>query len=185
MSKFLRGIWQQFRPTIIFLLGFLGSYLVLNLVYGMYVTKYYPAVDPATEWVTAQTSSLLDKFGWANAYRNHPTKPTTYITYQGNGIISIYEGCNGLNVVIVFFAFLAGFGPYSKKLFWFVPLGLGLIHLGNLTRLLLLFWVSLELPSYLYFTHKYLFTAFLYGWVMLLWGGWLLISKKDRYAAAS
>jgi exosortase family protein XrtF len=173
---------RQFRPTLVFIGVFLATYLVLNIFYGIYITQFYPEVDPVTEWVTRQTSHTLTFFGWENRAQNHPTKPTTFISYEGTGIISIYEGCNGLNVVIVFFAFLAGFGPYVRSLIWFIPLGVMLIHFGNLARILLLFWVSLRMPDYLYFTHKYLFTAFLYGWVMLLWGAWLYLTKKPAHA---
>lgn len=174
--------WRQFRPTIVFISVFLTVYLLLNVGYGLYITSFHPRVDPVTEWVTHQTSGVLTFLGWENRTQNHPTKPTTFISYQGKGVVSIYEGCNGLNVVIVFIAFLAGFGPYSKKLIWFVPLGVALIHIGNLARIGLLFWVSLRMPDYLYFTHKYLFTAFLYAWVMLLWGAWLYITKKAAHA---
>jgi exosortase family protein XrtF len=165
--------WQEFRPTIFFLLKFLGFYLVGNLIYGFYVTAYSPAPDPVTQEVTEQTSMILRGLGWPNETMIHPSKATVWVRYQHRAIISVYEGCNGLNVVIIFIGFLFAFGPIKKKLLWFVPLGILLIHAANLARVSLLFLVSLKLPDYLYFSHKYLFTASIYAMVLVLWVAWV------------
>ncbi len=166
--------FKEFKPTIFFLLKFLGLYIVLNLLYGWYVTAWYPQPDPATQWVTSQSGMILDVFGYSTSTHNHPSKPTTYIAWNGRGIVSVYEGCNGLNVWIVFLTFLVAFGPYKKALIWFVPLGLLVIHISNLARIVLLFIVSIHMPNFLYFTHKYLFTAFIYLFVFLLWIWWVV-----------
>jgi exosortase/archaeosortase family protein len=63
---------------------------------------------------------------------------------------------------------------------WFVPLGLAVIHVANLGRIVLLFLVSLYEPEYLYFTHKYLFTAFIYLFVFLLWILWVMKIAKPK-----
>jgi exosortase family protein XrtF len=180
MKQMAAQLWSEFRPTILFLVRFVGLYFVLNLGYGWYVTFFAPGVDPLTEWVTLQTSDVLQTLGWENEAHNHPRKPTTFLTHNGKGVVAIYEGCNGLNVAIVFVSFLAALGPYKRTLCWFVPIGLAVIHAGNITRIALLFYVSLRLPGYLYFTHKYLFTAFLYALVMALWGLWLWMNRPQR-----
>lgn len=177
MKEGVRQCWTEFRPTIFFLARFVGLYLALNLLYGVYVTAFAPRADPATAWVTHQTSLVLQVFGWENQTYNHPGKPTVFISYEGQGVVSIYEGCNGLNVAIVFVSFLVAFGPHRKALAWFVPLGFLLIHLVNLARIALLFYVSLRMPEFLYVTHKYLFTAVLYLVVMALWGAWLWMHR--------
>ena len=125
---------------------------------------------------------LLEAFGYETEVHDHPIKATTYIGWNGKGIVSVYEGCNGLNVAIVFLAFLLAFGPYEKKLVWYAVLGLLILHLSNLLRIVLLFVVSIQMPHFLYFTHKYLFTAFIYFFVFLLWLGWVakLTKSKDE-----
>jgi exosortase family protein XrtF len=92
----------------------------------------------------------------------------------------VYEGCNGLNVMIIFVAFLVAFGPIGRTLAWFIPLGLFIIHLVNLARIGLLFWVSLYMPKYMYFTHKYFFTAILYVVVFVLWIWWVRRYASDK-----
>jgi exosortase family protein XrtF len=175
-------LFREFRPTILFLGKFLGLYLAGNLLYGAYVTAYYPKPDPVTSWVTAQSATVLTWAGWDVAAVDRPGKPTTDIVYEGRPIIAVYEGCNGLNVVVVFLSFLLAFGPFRKSMAWFVPLGLLVIHTSNLLRVTLLFVVALEYPDFLYFTHKYLFTAFIYLFVFLMWMWWILrLTRRLRH----
>ena len=164
---------KEFLPTIFFLLKFVGIYVVGNLVYGWYVTSYEPVSDPATQWVTDQTAVVLTVCGWETESEDIAYKATTNLVYDGNDVLAVYEGCNGLNVMIIFVAFLIAFGPLTKQLFWFIPVGLLIIHLMNLARITLLFWVAIYMKDYMYFTHKYFFTAILYVVVFILWVWWV------------
>jgi exosortase family protein XrtF len=163
----------EFKPTIFFLLKFIGIYVVVNLLYGVYVTAYVPGPDPVTSQVAAQTSFTLQILGWPTTTKDNAKKTTTELIFESKSILAIYEGCNGVNVMIIFVAFLIAFGPISKTLWWFIPLGLAILHVMNLLRIALLFWVALYLPDFMYFTHKYLFTAILYVVVFLLWVVWV------------
>ncbi len=165
--------FKEFKPTILFLAKFIGLYIVGNLLYGWYVTAYHPKPDPVTRWVTQQTASALRTSGWDCEAHDLPGKATTYIELNNRAVISVFEGCNGLNVMIIFAAFLVAFGPITKSMAWFLPLGLLVIHLTNLGRIGLLFVVSLQLPDQFYFVHKYLFTAIIYVAVFLFWIWWV------------
>lgn len=164
---------KDFKPTILFLAKFLGLYLVLNLVYGYFVEREYPQCDAATAWVTDQTSGILNGLGWENFVSMHNKKPTTSIIHANRAVVSVYEGCNGINVAIIFICFLVAFGPINRKLAWYAPLGLVIIHVFNVGRILGLFWVVLYLPGAVYFTHKYVFTAVIYAVIFLLWLVWI------------
>jgi exosortase family protein XrtF len=164
---------QEFKPTIFFLLKFVGIYIVGNLAYGLYVSSYSPRVDPLTQEVTEQTASCLQITGWEVEVENRSSKPTTYIEFNDQSIVSVYEGCNGVNTMIIFVAFIISLGHLNKRMLWFIPLGLVLIHMANLARIGLLFLVTIKLPNYVYFTHKYLFTAIIYGVVFVLWLWWV------------
>src|SRR5688572_24965243 len=142
---------KEFLPTILFLVKFVGIYLVGNFFYGLYVTAYEPTPDPATQWVTDQTAVVLTMCGWPADTADRMNKPITDLNYQGKSVLAVYEGCNGINVIIIFLAFLFAFGPLRKSLFWFIPLGLLIIHLVNLARITLLFWVSIYMTEYMYF----------------------------------
>lgn len=172
--------WQEFKPTIFFLIKFLGLYVSLNLVYGVYVTSFEPAPDPVTHIASKHTAKIMSRLGWPSSAIDYPQKPSVAIRHNAKTIVSVYEGCNGLNVMIVFVAFVFSFGSPRKSLFWFVPLGLIFLYLINIIRIGLLFLVSLKLPHFLYFTHKYLFTAIIYLFVMLLWWYWIRLQSKQK-----
>jgi exosortase family protein XrtF len=171
---------QEFKPTILFLVKFVGLYFILNLLYGVYVKNDYPNPDGATISVTHQTAGILGWLGWETTTHNHSSKPTTSIVYQNRGIVSVYEGCNGINVAIIFLCFLFAFGPINRKLAWFAPAGVLILHLANLGRILGLFWVVIYLPNAVYFTHKYLFTAFIYAVVFGMWLIWLRLNFSRK-----
>ncbi len=172
--------WQEFKPTIFFLLKFLGLYLSLNILYGFYVTAFEPSPDPVTHFVSQHTARILSALGWPSTATDYPNKPSVAIIHQAKTIVSVYEGCNSLNVMIVFLAFVFSFGQIKKTLLWFVPLGLVFLYMINIARIGLLFLVSLKLPHFLYFSHKYLFTAIIYLFVILLWIYWIRIQSKPQ-----
>ena len=164
---------KEFKPTILFLAKFIGIYVVVSLIYGFWITSYEPRPDAATSIVAAQTSAFLNVCGWETTATDNTSKPTSDVSTDERAVLAVYEGCNGLNVMIIFLAFLFAFGPINKNLLWFIPVGLVIIHLSNLLRIILLFWVSLYQPDKMYFLHKYLFTAFIYIVVFVLWVGWV------------
>lgn len=170
---------QEFKPTILFLVKFVGLYLVGNLLYGLYITAYEPEPDPVTHWVSDQTAMILSAGGWPVKIVDRISTPTTALLYEGRSILSVYEGCNGLNTMILFVAFIVAFGPVDRTFLWFVPLGIVIIHGVNLLRIMLLFFVAEYMPRFMYFTHKYVFTIFLYAVIFILWIVW--VQKLARY----
>jgi len=172
---------KEFKPTLLFLAKFLVLYFVSNLLYGLYVSSFRPQPDPITNLVTSQTSVVLNWMGWENITEDDVRRPATFIEYEGRKVLSVYEGCNGLNVMIIFVAFIVSFGPINKSTLWFVPVGILIIHMSNLSRILLLFFVSLEFPKFLYFMHKYLFTGIIFFIVFLLWVFWVKIYALKKH----
>ena len=139
---------KEFKPTILFLVKFIGIYLVANLLYGIYVTAYSPGPDPITSLASRQTAVALGICGWPSTTFDNDKKPTTLLIHEGRNVLAVYEGCNGVNIMIIFVAFLFAFGPIGKPLWIFALIGIVLIHLMNLLRISVLFWVVLYLPDY-------------------------------------
>lgn len=173
---------KEFIPTILFLGKFLGIYMVGNVLYGVYVTEYEPLPDPVTHWVTDHTAVILTSCGWPTGVADDPARPTTNLVFEEKNILAVYEGCNGINVAIIFVAFVVAFGPWSRAMLWFIPVGLVIIHIMNLARITLLFWVSVYLKHYMYFMHKYFFTAILYMVVFVLWIWWVKKFTSNKLA---
>lgn len=194
-------MWQQFKPTIYFLLRFFGVYLVLSVAYGLYINQYDTAspaqTDPFTRMITYQCSGSSQWLGYRSQvieddHRNYTSnEEQTYDSLWLNDqyAISIEEGCNGLNLMILFVAFIIGFGGSPLRQLLFIPAGLLFIHLANLGRLLLLSWLNIEWSAEAFhFFHKYGFTAVIYLAIFLLWYLWVMhfsgkfSSKKSRPA---
>jgi exosortase family protein XrtF len=177
MSQFS---FKEFKPTVLFLTKFLGLYLIANLLYGLYVTYYRPHPDPVTHTVSSQTGIIVSTFGWSVSIMDNPTRPTTHMIYNNRTVLEVYEGCNGVNTMIVFISFVFAFGPLNRKMLWFIPLGIVSIHVFNLLRVTLLFFVAEYRPNYMYFFHKYIFTAMLYVAVFLFWIWWVRLFKVSK-----
>ncbi len=180
-------MWQEFKPTIFFLAKFFGVYLALSWLYGLYIgafdTQAQPQVDPITREVAqhcTQTGNLLgyEPFVLENDHLNRETPPEqTYdsIWFDGVYAISVEEGCNGINIMILFLAFIIGFGGKLINTVIFIPLGILFIHLANIGRLLLLSLLNVEFEGTAYhFFHKYGFTAVIYAAVLFLWYLWVM-----------
>ncbi|MBL6444776.1 exosortase family protein XrtF [Fulvivirga sp. 29W222] len=164
---------KEFKPTILFLVKFLVLYFILNVLYGLFINHYYPQPDPVTRKVAEQSVWALKVLGANTSVRDNSGRPSIDVLQEEDIILSVYEGCNGLNVIIIFSAFLLSFGSPSKKLIWFIPIGVLIIHITNLLRVVMLFGVSIYFPRFMYFSHKYLFTATIYVVVFVMWYLWL------------
>lgn len=161
------------KAILFFLLKFVGLYIVLNTIYAFWISGYHPLPDPLTKAVTHQTVALIsiaeDDVTVGEALRS----PNVPVRQNGKTIVSVFEGCNSLNVMFVFVSFIVAYTGTWKKTLWFGLLGLLLIYIFNLVRVGLLFFIAKYYPDNLYFFHKFLFTGFLYALVFLLWYLWV------------
>ena len=175
---------KEFRPALRFLFIFLGLYLGGNILYGIYVEAYKPDPDPVTRLVSFQTAKTLNVLGYGVEPVRNPNGPTVYLIQDDKKILNIFEGCNGINVMIVMIAFLAAFGGNGKKMRWFLPLSILIIHVTNIARIVLLYFVAVGYHHYFYYVHKYVFTAVIYLIVVLLWIIWVAkINEKPKTTA--
>ncbi len=179
---------QKFLPTLFFLLRFLGAYIISSVAYGLYIAHFdeIERTDPFTRSIVFQVAEISEAMGYEtrirmNAHLDYPesgleqTFDTLY--FDGRRTVSVEEGCNGLNVMFLFASFLFAFGGQWKRMLWFLPTGLILIHLANLMRLYLLAILNITADGrYFHFFHKYGFTSVLYLMVLLLWALW--VGKK-------
>lgn len=173
--------WKENKPALKFLGLFLGVYLIGNILYGLFIEWNYPAADAVTDIVSHQSSWLINQWlGYETGALQSSTGPIVLILENGNTILRMFEGCNGVNVMIVFVAFIIAFGGFSKRGALFMLGGVVAIHIANLFRIALLFWVSKNHETYFYYIHKYVFTAALYVIVLLLWWAWVARMKKVK-----
>ena len=165
---------NQFKPALLFLVKFLGVYIIGNVLYGLYINSWYPGADPLTAFVTEQSAGILRLLNIETVSQPMAGLASISLVENGDTIVNVFEGCNGLNVMIVFLAFLTAYQGTLANTIWFSLTGLIIIHISNLGRILLLYHQARTDSPYFYYTHKYLFTAIIYGVVILLWAAWVL-----------
>ncbi|MCR9154843.1 MAG: exosortase family protein XrtF [Bacteroidetes bacterium] len=185
---------KEFRPTILFLVKFLGIYLIGSALYGVYIANYDAnnELDPITRWVTYQCANTANVFGYEYAvleddhmnWNSEEEQTFDSLWLNSDYAISVEEGCNGINIMILFIAFVVGFGGKLLNMLIFIPSGLLFIHLANLGRLMLLSLLNVEFDGRgFHFFHKYGFTAVLYLAILILWYFWVMRwSGKDKVA---
>src|SRR5687767_7016029 len=105
---------KEFKPSLMFLGKFLAIYFAGNILYGLYIESYEQA-DSVTRLVTAQTSWCLDLTGYNTSIEDVGDQPKIAMKEKGDVALYVFEGCNGLNVMIVFVAFLFAFGGSPKS----------------------------------------------------------------------
>ena len=105
------------------------------------------------------------------------TIPNVSLQLEGQTVVNVYEGCNAINVSILFVAFLFAYKGTMKRTLLFSFIGLLLIYWFNLFRVSGLFLVAKFFPDQLYLMHKFVFTGVIYAFVFLLWFIWV-----KRYA---
>ncbi len=180
------AMWQDFKPTILFLIKFFLVYGALSVLYGLFVSNYDtsspPQTDPITRFVTFNCTNTASFLGYSitvvkNDHLNYTAdEEQTFDSIWLNDIyaISVEEGCNGINIMILFMAFVVAFGGKLINMLIFIPTGILFIHLSNIGRLLFLSLLNVEWGGRAFhFFHKYGFTAVIYLSVLLLWYLWV------------
>jgi exosortase family protein XrtF len=190
---------REFKPAFLFLLRFVGIYLISTVFYGVFVKNSQPYPDGITRWVTTQAIWLLDmpygpvatkerlgytteKLSTKNPWSGVGAAISLY-TGNGEAMVSVYEGCNGFVVAVLFIAFLVAFGGPLRAMILYGIIGVVLIHMANLCRIFALAVVSLKYPSALFFAHKYVFTGVIYAFVFILWYLWIVKWGKPKPSA--
>src|SRR5436190_22132575 len=101
--------WQAFRQgrsieamvnrtIILFIVKFIGLYLLLNTLYGFWYESYRPHADPLTSIVTRQSAWIISFIEPDISSQPSADEPEIAVRQSGKTVINVFEGCNGLNV---------------------------------------------------------------------------------------
>ncbi len=143
------------------------------MVYGLWIVSFANQPDPFTAMVTAHAAKLLQLFGFPASTYVSGMAPNVALQMDGQTVVRVFEGCNAINVSILFVAFLFAYKGSIKKTFLFALVGLIAIYLFNLLRVAGLFLVARFYPEQLYLMHKFVFTGIIYAFVFVLWYLWV------------
>ncbi|UMY66830.1 MULTISPECIES: exosortase family protein XrtF [unclassified Flavobacterium] len=172
----MQTLFRQYRPFLLFLLKFLGVYIVLTLLYQLFLGSYderIHEIDAMTRLVSEQVVGVLQLSGYDASMLPHESEASYRVLVGGKTVVRVIEGCNAISLMILFTAFIVAFGSTFKKTGLFILGGLVLIHLLNVARIALLTIGIRTYPESQALMHDILFPLVIYGTIFLLWVLWI------------
>jgi exosortase/archaeosortase family protein len=112
-------------------------------------------------------ATAFDQLNIAGSIRNR-----VFYYSENNGYVSVNHSCSGLKQFYQWIVLMLLYpGPWKHKT-WFIPMGLGIIHLVNLFRIVGMTFVTIHLPQHWDFIHDYVMRPFFYVVMFALWVWW-------------
>ena len=179
MKKYL----TQYRPFLLFLGKFLLSYLLFTIVYEGNLDKFDVKkfdIDGVTRLVAKQTKDILLYFDYDAGIIPDSMEPGIKFFYKKIFIARIIEGCNGINVIILFISFIIAFSGKIKTTILYIIGGSIILYILNMLRIAILCVLLYYFPNREPILHRVFFPLFIYGAVFMLWIVW--IRKFSLYA---
>ncbi|MDP4149804.1 MAG: archaeosortase/exosortase family protein [Bacteroidota bacterium] len=168
------------RPVRVFLLKALVLFIVWKSVYLLFLLPGRVLDGPLTFAVGKGAAATLDfvtrsqSFTAKDAIRFEPEGRAHYyhvmeIDAGRQPALSIADVCNGLELIVLYIGFILCFPAKAWRRLVFIFTGASLIYLVNVARCAGLTLIYLHSPALLDFSHHYLFTFLVYGFVFFLW----------------
>ncbi len=104
----------------------------------------------------------------------------TSVIVNGRPVINVADGCNALELYIVYIGFVLCLQSKIKDKLRYITIGLVSIFFLNILRCLALLWLKDINNDFFYFAHHYLFYMVVYSFIFFLW---FLYVKNIRIAA--
>ena len=188
MVKVLLNQWRQVPQSFkIFFSRVIILSVIWKIAYLCFLLPYRIIDAPLTRSIGIQTANTLNWFSHSNSYTSNSIllnvntalgvemKPVQAIYYHNRNIVSIEDGCNGLELCLLYFGFIWCLPALPMRKLIFTVAGSFLIYCINVLRCAFLTMIYIFYPKYGDFAHHYLFTFAVYAFIILLW---LLYSKK-------
>lgn len=177
----MKELFIKYKTVIRFLLLFLGTYLILGILYSVYLNvsengTYFP--DYITSLVATQSAAVLDGFGYNSVLRKDVLEQGMLLTIDNKYTVSVVEGCNSVSVIILFVAFIVAFSENLKNIA-FIFAGAVLIYIVNIIRIAILTVALYRYPQYENILHSVIFPGIIYSMVFILWMIWVRMLKLN------
>lgn len=155
-------------------------YLIFLLPSRVFDKPLSHSVAMGTIWVlntTTHSHNFINKSETGNIPTDNGLAPAPLenIYYHGRNIVSIEDGCNGLELIVLYIGFIVCMPAALKRKIVFGISGSILIYVVNVIRCAGVAYIILYYPQYADFAHHYVFTFIVYGLIIALW---LIFSKK-------
>lgn len=162
------SFFKRYKQLLRFLLLSVLIYILWFVIYELWL---HPK-EILDLYVIKSAVQMSDKLLSAFGYNIQVVDIRKIIIENKIGVI-IGDECNGLSLFALYSGFLIAFPGNLKSKFYYIPLGILVIHLINVLRISVLLLIQLYAPQYLAFNHTYTFTILIYGVIFLMWVVWV------------
>lgn len=178
---------KQYQPLIFFLIRFIGSYIVMILIYNFYLNQYLPfgQPDPFTRFSADLAAKGFNLIGFEAQTIHYGKENFMRLLIDGTPASIVNEGCNAISILIIFVAFILAFYTTIKQTLMYIITSLLALFIMNIFRIILLTYIYKYHPAQAQLAHDYLFPAIIYGSIIVLWIIWIkyFVSKRKINAA--
>jgi len=148
---------------------------------------------PLTYSVGVATTWLLNTYTGSSDYstrseisnvatdQGYTPMPLQKIFFHQNNVVSIEDGCNALELFVLYTGFIICMPAKILRKTLFIIGGIIAIYITNVIRCAGVAYIILYHPRYANFAHHYVFTFVVYGLIIALW---LIFSKKLSFTNA-
>lgn len=177
----LKRYFTLYKPFLLFLAKFFLTYSILALVYQKFLESFENnEVDSVTLMVAGNTEQVLQLFGADAIIDKVISESYVRLFYNQVYIARVIEGCNAINIIILFVAFIVSFSGRLKPTLFFIFSGSLIIYALNVFRIAVLCVLLYFFPGQNSVIHGVFFPLFIYGVVFILWVIW--VRKFSLYA---
>ena len=168
---------KQFLKENKRILRFILFSFLLLLAWVLFTTYFPVLLHNIHFWIIKPqaiiSAWILNIFGYEAYVLYYVNNCMSLLDINNSALVCIGTGCSGLELFLIFIAFIALLRGKSRNYLWFIPVGLLLIILLNIIRIIALALIVYYAPEYLEFNHKYTFVIIVYGFMILLWIYWM------------
>lgn len=153
-------------------------YLSWYLLYQLVIIPHTMADEYLVGVIVNNAATVLKLFNY-NAYQSMEDSNMQLVGIDGAHPVWVGSPCNALTLFMFFSLFIVAFPGNAKRKFWFIPLGILIIHFANVLRVVALVMINFYSPGELAFNHTYTFTLLVYGIIFCLWMWFVNTSLKN------
>lgn len=165
--------WQKITSWLVFVLVTISFHFFFRHWASSW--NYYPikkmiiiCYDFLSQQLYVQSKAIVGLI-----FELNENNETRQLSFMNGGVIGISDGCSGLKQMLQFLVlFLCMRGSLRHK-FWFIPLGILMMHLTNLFRIIGLSFFVVFRPDYWDFAHDYFFRPLFYVVIFMFWVCWI------------
>lgn len=159
------------KPLLRFIVLAVSLYIVWFVSYDFFIAPDQRIDTWLNKIVGTQSSVMLRLFGYESD--TIPGINQTVVRINKTAMVGVGNPCNGLELFVLFAGFIICFSGKWKNKLWFIPAGILVIHIANVTRSFALALNQHIDPQSLEFNHHYTFLIIVYAIIFGLWMIWV------------